>query len=277
MPSPDLSERAARAALAAHFPPAQLAEELSEFPVQEVWRRRLSLDSSGRLARYSPAGSLQDASGRFLIPSDEAWPAALADLGPHGPLGVWVCGADQLPQLSASAVAVTGSRNAARQAVARAHSFAAAVAAAGHTVTATLAHGIDSAAHQAAARAGQASLAVLPCGLDRAHPEAQATLLRSIPASGGAVLSLYPPGTPASGLTLQASARLLAALSRALIVIKVLDDCEPAMLTATVAVRLRRLLLLPSPTDARADPTDWLLTTQQAVPVTDPQAALALL
>ncbi|GGP80815.1 DNA-processing protein DprA [Streptomyces melanogenes] len=278
MPSPGLSERAARAALAAHFTPSQLAAELADLPPQEVWKQRLSRDSSGRLSRYSPAGGLHAASGRFLIPSDEAWPAALADLGPHCPLGVWVRGEDQLSQLTASAVAVTGSRNAARQAVARAQTFATAITEAGHTVTATLAYGVDSAAHQAAARAGRASLAVLPCGLDRAHPEAHAPLLRSIPASGGALLSLYPPGTPASGLTLKASARLLAALAHAVILSEVLDDAEPAMHTATAAISLRRLLLVPpSSTDAQAGPTDRLLTAHQAVPLTDPQTALALL
>ncbi|GAA0611275.1 hypothetical protein GCM10010394_46350 [Streptomyces crystallinus] len=160
MPSPRLSERAARAALAAHFSPTQLADELSGFSPQEVWKQRLSRDSSGRLPRYSPAGGLHATSGRFLIPSDEAWPAALTDLGPHCPLGVWVRGADRLPGLTASTVAVTGSRNATRRSFAQAQSFAAAVAEAGHTVTATLAYGGDSAAHQAAARAGRASLAV---------------------------------------------------------------------------------------------------------------------
>ncbi|WP_443077954.1 DNA-processing protein DprA [Streptomyces sp. NBC_01450] len=48
-------------------------------------------------------------------------------------------------------------------------SFATAVAEAGHTVTATLAYGVDSAAHRAAALAGRATLAVLPRRLDRAH------------------------------------------------------------------------------------------------------------
>lgn len=92
------------------------------------------------------------------------------------------------------------------------------------------------------------------------------------------MLSLYPPGTPASALTLKASARLLAALARAVIVAEVLDDGEPAMLTATVAVSLRRpLLVSPSSKGAQAGPTARLLTAQQAVPVTDPQAALALL
>ncbi|MFE2686220.1 DNA-processing protein DprA [Streptomyces mirabilis] len=74
-----------------------------------------------------------------------------------------------MPQLTASAIAVTGNRNATKQAITRAQAFAAAVTEVGHTVTATLAYGVDTAAHRAAAQAGRATLAVLPRGLNRAH------------------------------------------------------------------------------------------------------------
>ncbi|MFF7534548.1 hypothetical protein ACFZB2_36425 [Streptomyces bobili] len=126
MPSPALPERAARAALAAHFTPAQLATELAQFSAQELWEQRLRHDNSGRLAQYKPAEELDNAqlSCEFVIPSDETWPAALADLGPDCPLGLWARGGDRLPQLTASAVAVTGNRNATEQAISRAQAFA---------------------------------------------------------------------------------------------------------------------------------------------------------
>ncbi|MFE9976230.1 DNA-processing protein DprA [Streptomyces hirsutus] len=191
MPSPALPERAARAALAAHFTPAELAAELAQFSAQEVWEQRVRHDNSGRLVQYKPTDELANAqlSCQFIIPSDAIWPAALADLGPDCPRG------DQLPQLTANAVAVTGNRNATEQAITRAQTFA--TAEAGHTVTATLAYGVDSTAHRAAALAGRATLAVLPRGLDRAHPHDHAQLLSCVPATGGAVVSLYRPGTAA--------------------------------------------------------------------------------
>ncbi|MFE4821597.1 DNA-processing protein DprA [Streptomyces sp. NPDC056704] len=158
MPSPALPERAARAALAAHFTPAQLASELAQFSALEVWEQHVRHDNSGRLAQYKPTEELDNAqlSCQFVIPSDVAWPAALADLGPDCPLGLWARVSDQLPQLTASAVAVTGNRNATEQAITRAQAFAT-VAEAGHTVTATLAYGVNSAAHRAAAMAGRRS------------------------------------------------------------------------------------------------------------------------
>ncbi|MCX4596790.1 hypothetical protein OG819_46300 [Streptomyces sp. NBC_01549] len=85
MPSPVLPERAA------HFTPAQLAAALAQFSAQEVWEQRVRHDNSGRLAQYKPTEELDNAqlSCQFVIPSDEVWPAALADLGPDCP---WVCG-----------------------------------------------------------------------------------------------------------------------------------------------------------------------------------------
>ncbi|MFC9932327.1 DNA-processing protein DprA [Streptomyces sp. NPDC127190] len=279
MPESTLSERAARAALAAHFAPDQVAADLADHCAAEVWQRHVRRDSSGRLAQYKPQEELDRATltCRFVIPSDEVWPTALADLGPHCPLGLWVRGSDQLLQLTARSVAVTGNRNATDQAIARAYAFAAAVAEAGHTVTATLAYGVDSAAHRAAAQAGRATLAVLPRGLDRAHPHDRAQLLSAIPAVGGAVVSLYRPGTAASGATLKASARLVAALCRAVILIEALDHAE-ATRTAEAALDLHRpLLAVPADSNVRSSGNARLLAEQRAVLVANPAAALALL
>ncbi|WP_419664789.1 DNA-processing protein DprA [Streptomyces sp. 2-1] len=279
MPAHALPERAARAALAAHFTPGQLADDLDRSTPAEVWERRVRLDGSRHLAQYRPQEELAQAqlSCHFIIPSDAVWPTALTDLGSSCPLGLWARGHDRLPQLTDSAVAVTGNRSATEQAVTRADAFATAVAEAGHTVTATLAYGVDSAAHRAAALAGRATLAVLPRGLDRAHPHDHAQLLSSIPATGGAVVSLYRPGTETSGATLKASAVLMAALARAVIVIEALDHAE-AMHTAGAAFALRRLLLAPPPTDdVRASGSARLLAEQHAVLAPDPQRALALL
>ncbi|MFE2583304.1 DNA-processing protein DprA [Streptomyces sp. NPDC059378] len=279
MPEPTLTERDARAALAAHFTPDQVAADLADCSPAEVCQQRVRQDSSGRLAQYRPRDELDSArlTCRFVIPSDEVWPAALADLGPHCPLGLWVRGGDQLPRLTARAVAVTGNRSATEQALARTHSFATAVAKASHTVTATLAYGVDSAAHRAAAQAGRATLAVLPRGLNRAHPHDHAPLLSAIPASGGAVVSLYGPGTAASGATLKASTRLMAALARAVILVEALDHSE-ATHAAECAIALHRpLLAAPADADVRSGGSARLLAEQLAVLVPDPAAALALL
>ncbi|MEU8868025.1 hypothetical protein [Streptomyces umbrinus] len=61
MPTHALPERAARAALAAHFTPGQLADDLDQSMPAEVWERRVHLDSTGRLAQYRPQEELAQA------------------------------------------------------------------------------------------------------------------------------------------------------------------------------------------------------------------------
>lgn len=278
MPAHALSDRAARAALAAHFSPGQLAADLDEYTPAEAWDRRVRSDNSRRLATYRPREELAQAelTCQFVIPSDEDWPAPLADLGPACPLGLWVRGRGRLARLTESTVAVTGNRIPTEQAIPRAHDFAAALAKADHTVTTTLAYGVDSAAHRAAAETGRATLAVLPRGLDGAHPHAHAALLNSILDNGGAAVSLYRPGTAASGATLKASSVLLAALARAVILVEALDHVE-AMHTAETAVALHRpLLAAPATGDVRSNGNARLLGRRVALNSPDPRLALAL-
>ncbi|WP_432034397.1 DNA-processing protein DprA [Streptomyces antibioticus] len=278
MPAHSLPDRTARAALAAHFSAGQLAGDLTEYTPAEVWERRVQGDGSGLLSSYRPREELAQAelTCPFIIPSDDEWPTALADLGPACPLGLWVRGRERLARLTASAVAVTGNRVPTEQAVTRAHDFAAALAEAGHTIAATLAYGVDSTAHQAAAETGRASLAVLPRGLDGAHPHTHAPLLRSVLDNGGAAASLYRPGTAASGATLKASAVVLAALARAVILVKALDHV-PAMHAAETAVGLKRpLLAAPASGDARSSGNARRIDKQLAVNRADLHLALAL-
>ncbi|MFF7452408.1 MULTISPECIES: DNA-processing protein DprA [unclassified Streptomyces] len=117
---------------------------------------------------------------------------------------------------------------------------------------------------------------MLPRGLDGAHPHAHAPLLSSILDNGGAAVSLYPPGTAASGATLKASAALLAALARTFILVEALDHTE-AMHAAETAVDLHRPLLAAPPTgDVRSSGNARLLDRQLAVSSAETRLAVAL-
>ncbi|GAA3905195.1 DNA-processing protein DprA [Streptomyces lannensis] len=270
MPTSTLSDWAARAAPAAHFTQDQVAADLARYSPADVWQLRVRLDGSGRLGQYRPRAELDTAqlTCRFIIPSDEIWPTALADLGPRRPLGLWLRGGDQLPQLTSRAV--TGNRNPYaglrhRHSRSRPHRHR----------HARLQRRLRR--HRAAAQAGHATLAVLPCGMDGAHPQDHAQLLSSLAASGGAVVSHCRPGTAASGATLKASSRLMAALARAVVLIETLDHAE-ATRTAESAIALNRPLHAePANDDVRASGNARLLAEQLAVLVPYPAAALALL
>ncbi|WP_406834821.1 DNA-processing protein DprA [Streptomyces sp. AHU1] len=278
MPSSALSERAARAALAANFTPEQVTADLAQHSPAEVWEQRVSRDNTGRLTQYRPEAELANAqlTCRFLIPSDPQWPAVLTDLGPASPLGLWVRGHDRLHELTTSAVVVTGNRAAGPETIARAREFAGAIAESGHTVAASLAYGVDAAAHEAALLNGP-TLAVLPRGLDQAHPHTHAPLLRSIISGGGAAVSLYRPGTVPSGATLKASAHLLVALAHAVILIEALDHSQ-ALRTAEAAIALKRpLLALPSDGGIRSGGNAYLLAEGLARSCSTAARALELL
>jgi DNA processing protein len=109
------------------------------------------------------------------------------------------------------------------------------LAAAGRTVASTLSYGIDTAAQHGAQAAGAPTLAVLPCGLDNCHPRNQAELMMRVLSRGGVAVSAYRPGTETTSDSLAYSARLLAALSSAVVLVEPSADIRTVPLKATQA------------------------------------------
>jgi DNA processing protein len=93
----------------------------------------------------------------------------------------------------ARAVAVVGTRRASRQALSAAYRFGTEAAEAGIVLVSGLARGIDSAAHQGCVDAGGITWAVLGSGVDCIYPRSAGELARRIVASGGALISEFPP------------------------------------------------------------------------------------
>jgi DNA processing protein len=109
------------------------------------------------------------------------------------------------------------------------------LAAAGRGVASTLSYGIDTAAQHGAQAAGAPTLAVLPCGLDNCHPRNQAELMMRVLSRGGVAVSAYRPGTETTSDSLAYSARLLAALSSAVVLVEPSADIRTVPLKATQA------------------------------------------
>ncbi|MFJ8620265.1 DNA-processing protein DprA [Streptomyces clavifer] len=247
--APVRGERAARAALSHFRRPESVAAELARLGPVELWAKLLRDDPAGRLRGYEPERELVAAerTADFVIPGDAAWPTALDALAEARPLGVWTRCRGDLAALSARAVAVTGRRAPSRSGVRAAQDTGRSLTEAGHTVASALSYGIDTAAQYAAAAP---TLAVMPCGLDICHPYNQAALLDRVTTNGGIAVSVYRPGTPTSRLTLSTTARLLAALSRALVLIEPSDDVATVPLEAAREARhLRRPVHVLTTTD----------------------------
>jgi DNA processing protein len=149
---------------------------------------------------------------------DPEWPDGLDRLE-HPPPCVFVRGDPDLAGLVERSVALVGSRAATEYGVRTAGDLADGVAQRGFTVTSGAAYGIDGAAHRAALAAEGPTVAVLACGADRFYPGPHRGLIDAV-ARTGAVVSESAPGTATYRWRFLARNRLIAALSRATVVVE---------------------------------------------------------
>jgi DNA processing protein len=155
--------------------------------------------------------------------------------------------------LSPPVVAIIGTRMPDPAARALAHRLARDLSERGVRVLSGGALGVDAAAHQGALDGGGRTAVVLPCGLAHCYPRRHAGLYRAIVASGGALVSQFPPETPPTQWTFPRRNELVAALSDVIVVVQA-PDPSGALIAADAARRAgRRLMAVPaSPFDRRA-------------------------
>lgn len=174
---------------------------------------------AARLGRYIASGL------SVILWHDADYPAAFDPLRDK-PLILFYRG---LPMASRGQpqprVAIVGTRSPSQESIVLAEAWAGELAARGWCVVSGMARGIDSAAHRGALwgagpGAGPgATLAVLGGGLNRIYPPENAKLAAQIEARGGLLSEVWPDSQP-SREALVLRNRLIAGLSRALIVIE---------------------------------------------------------
>jgi DNA processing protein len=167
---------------------------------------------------------------------------ALLQSSPWPPLALFIDG-DPL-SLWQPAIALVGTRAPTAGGRDNARDFAGALATSGLTVSSGLAAGIDAAAHRAALEAGRPSIAVIGTGPDLTYPRHHQPLHEAIAATG-AVVSEYPPGTPARAGQFPARNRILAGLTLGTVVIEAAER-SGALITARLAADAgREVFALP--------------------------------
>ncbi|NMG42597.1 DNA-protecting protein DprA [Aromatoleum toluvorans] len=153
----------------------------------------------------------------ILTLADAAYPRGLLEI-PDPPVLLYVKGDPAL--LASPALAIVGARSATPGGVANARAFAESLAAAGLTIVSGLALGIDAAAHQGAlAQENGRTVAVIGTGADRVYPARHQSLAREI-VRQGAIVSELPLGTPALPHNFPRRNRLIAGLSRGVLVVE---------------------------------------------------------
>jgi DNA processing protein len=230
-----------------HGLPARLSKQLDPSRIAEV------LDTATAL-------QLQ-----FLIPGDTHWPQGLADLQETAPLGLWVYG--QTEALSNDCIAVVGARSATHYGEWAAADVAAGIAASGWTVVSGGAYGIDAAAHRGALAARGSTVAVLAGGVDIAYPRSNDLLFRAI-VEQGALISESPPGTQPLRHRFLIRNRLIAAMSRATVVVEARLRSGASATAGHAATLGRDVMAVPGPITAASSAGCHQLIRDGAVLVT---------
>jgi len=132
--------------------------------------------------------------------------------------GLWVVGS--IEALATSTVAIVGSRAPSEAGRRLAERIAREVAAAGVCVVSGLALGIDGSAHAGALEAGGATIGVLGGGHRQFFPPRNAALAARMAASGGGVISPYPPDAVARPFQFLQRNAVVAALVDAVLVVE---------------------------------------------------------
>lgn len=156
---------------------------------------------------------------RVVTLIDEEYPAFLRRMS-DPPVVLYVRG-NWLASDSDQSVAIVGTRQATPYGFTTARKFGRELADAGCTIISGLARGIDTAAHQGALDAGGRTIAVLGFGLaNMMYPEENAQLAEHICDGHGAVVSEFPMYMRPSRTTFPQRNRIVAAWSRATLVVE---------------------------------------------------------
>ncbi len=208
--------------------------------------------------------------GGVLHPGDPGWPAGLDDLGVSAPVCLWVRGATGVGSLVQRSVALVGARASTSYGDHVATELAVGLADRRFTVVSGGAYGIDAAAHRGAVVAGGATVVVLAGGVDRPYPAGNAQLLRRVVETGGAVVSEVPPGAVPSRVRFLQRNRLIAAASRATVVVEAAWRSGALSTAAHATALLRPVGAVPGPVTSMASAgCHRILREGSAVCVTD--------
>lgn len=195
------------------------------------------------------------------------YPTCLAN-DPERPGALFYRG--ELSALNAERVGIVGTRNATAAGRATAEELGAALAEAGICVVSGLALGIDAAAHRGAVNARSAAapcVAVVGNGLDECYPKRNVRLWEQV-IDRHLLISEWPPGTAPDAFRFPLRNRIIAALSKVLVVVESRERGGSLITARACLDRGIEVMVVPGSPKSRASAGTNLLLRDGATPVT---------
>jgi len=199
-----------------------IRRELKQFwDISEIRERAGSIDTTCRMR-----------SMKWVSLTDPDYPPLLREMY-DPPCVIYYRGC--LPNPEKSLLGMVGTRRPSQEASEQAYKIAGNIGRAGVSVVSGLAFGIDAISHRGNLISGSPGYAVLGSGVDEVYPSANRPLAKRILDSGGALISEYPPGTRPSKWNFPARNRIIAALSRSVLIVEA-PEKSGSLITADLAL-----------------------------------------
>jgi len=190
-----------------------------------------------RFKAEAEIASVRKLGGEILLLDDGVYPSSLREIY-DPPIVLYVKGAWS-ECLDQPCIGVVGSRKCSTYGQNSALMLARDLAQRGLTVVSGFARGIDAAAHRGALEAAGRTIAVLGTGIDEVYPRDHKKLADEILASGGALVSQFPLGTPPVSENFPYRNRIISGLSLGIVVVEAAEN-SGSLITARLAMEQNR-------------------------------------
>jgi DNA processing protein len=220
----------------------QLAYSASQQLLHTVWTSRQVAQFMAHRAAWNGVAYLEELSRKQVAVCtilDDDYPVSLLELT-EPPLVLYIRGTYRPEMFELSRTfAIVGTRQISAYGTQVTAHLSKELALAGATIVSGLATGVDAQAHRSCIKAGGYTVAVLGTAIDTIYPAKNRTLYQQILTSGGCIISEYAPGTPPQKGMFVLRNRIIAGLSRAVIIPEATKQ-SGSLITAAETLELGR-------------------------------------
>ncbi len=261
-----------------HFGSAKAAWEAKEKEFKALGIYQSTIDKLKQIkSSLDPEknfGQLQKDGIKVLTIFDEAYPESLKQI--YDPPIILYYKGEILAQ-DEKAIAVVGTRKITSYGQMVTEQLTMKLSGFGVTIVSGLARGVDTEAHRSALKAEGRTLAVLGGGLNQMFPAENSSLAQEITSGFGAVMSEFPPDYPAVPGNFPPRNRIVAGLSKAVLVTEAAED-SGSLITARLALEQGKdVFAVPGPITSNLSKGPAQLIQQGAALVTSAEEILEVL